>query len=365
VASRIADWNEVCELVGVMQTEGTGVFELAREDTKRDPERRRSYINRMRELAVSSKVPVTFSGNYSRKTPHLWRDLYDLVDDIVAGGGRALIQAHTRWMVTLISFETNLPYDRAPVWRELRSRPLAEQEAALRDPAMRQTLKEAALAETKKHETATGPAPELRPNLDYDWVFPLSSMKNMVPPQPSIGQMAREKGQEPIDVFLDMALAKNLKQFFMLPGLNEDQDVVLSMMRHPHTAVTFSDSGAHVSQIMDSSLQTHMLSYWVRERQAFTLEQAIRKMTWDVASFWGLKGRGMIRQGNMADLVIFDPETITAQMPTVAHDLPGGERRLKQKSDGILATIVGGQVLLRNNEHTGALPGILIRGGRA
>mgnify|MGYP003339609100 CR=1 FL=1 len=133
-------------------------------------------------------------------------------------------------------------------------------------------------------------------------------------------------------------------------------------MRHPRAAVTFSDSGAHVSQIMDSSLQTHMLAYWVRERQAFTLEQAVRKMTFDIAAFWGLPGRGLIREGHVADLVVFDPARVGAQMPTVEHDLPGGARRLKQKADGILATVIAGQVLLRNNEHTGALPGALLRG---
>jgi N-acyl-D-aspartate/D-glutamate deacylase len=113
---------------------------------------------------------------------------------------------------------------------------------------------------------------------------------------------------------------------------------------------------------MDSSLQTNMLAYWVRERQAFTLEQAVRKMTHDVASFWGFKDRGLIRRGNVADIVVFDPDTVGAQIPTVERDLPGGAMRLKQKANGILATIVGGQVVLRNNEHTGAYPGSLIRG---
>ena len=134
------------------------------------------------------------------------------------------------------------------------------------------------------------------------------------------------------------------------------------MMRHPRSVVTFSDSGAHVSQIMDSSLQTHLLSHWVRERQALTLEQAIRMMTFEPASFWGLHGRGLLREGNFADVVIFDPDTISPQMPTLEHDLPAGARRLKQKSIGIKATIVNGEVLLRNNEHTGALPGRLLRG---
>jgi N-acyl-D-aspartate/D-glutamate deacylase len=113
---------------------------------------------------------------------------------------------------------------------------------------------------------------------------------------------------------------------------------------------------------MDSSIQTHLLGHWVRERQALTLEYAIRKITFELASFWGLQGRGMVREGNFADVTIFDPETISPTMPTLEYDLPAGARRLKQKSVGIKATIVNGQVLMRNNEHTGTLPGRLLRG---
>jgi N-acyl-D-amino-acid deacylase len=156
--------------------------------------------------------------------------------------------------------------------------------------------------------------------------------------------------------------AKHLRLFFQQPLVNEDQNVVLAMMRHPRSVVTFSDSGAHVSQIMDSSIQTHLLSYWVREKQALTLEQAVRKITFDLASFWGLTGRGLLREGNIADVVIFAPDKVAPQMPTLDHDLPAGARRLKQKAEGVLATIVNGEVLLRNNEHTGALPGRLLRG---
>lgn len=134
------------------------------------------------------------------------------------------------------------------------------------------------------------------------------------------------------------------------------------MMRHPRSVVTFSDSGAHVSQIMDSSLQTHVLSHWVREKQALTLEQAIRLLSFVPAWYWGLNRRGSIREGNFADVIVFDPEKITPQLPVLDHDLPAGARRLKQKADGLLTTIVNGEIVLRNNEHTGALPGKLLRG---
>lgn len=357
VASRLAKWSEVCELVGVMRDEGAGVFELTREDVSADEATVRDYFERLRKLAVDTKVPVTYAGNYGRERDNFWLNFYNTADQIVEQGGRALIQAHSRWACTLLSFESKMPYDRAPLWRELRTRPLAEQEAALRDPEMRRKLVAAALEHAKQPDKAV--AAEVRSAVEYDWLFPL---ERMTPPYPSIAQLAREQGKQPIDVVIDMALEKRLKQFFLQPLFNEDWDIVLFMMRHPRTAVTFSDSGAHVSQIMDSSLQTHMLSYWVREKQAFTLEQAIRKMTYDVASFWGLRDRGLVRKGNIADLVIFDPKTVAPQMPTFARDLPGGAPRLKQKADGILATIVSGQILLRNNEHTGALPGQLIRG---
>ncbi|HTI88013.1 MAG TPA: amidohydrolase family protein [Alphaproteobacteria bacterium] len=360
VASRLANWNEVCELVGVLRD--GGIFELSREDIKEDPVHRRDYFERLKRLAVETRVPTTYSGNYSRKMKNVgaWRDFYDLADAITAEGGRALVQAHSRWAATLLSFESSMPYDSAPLWREFRARPLAEQEAALRDPEMRSKLVAAAEENAKKPSGAVGT--EVNSNVDYEWLFPV---ERLTPPYRSVGKIARERSQSPIDVVIDLALEKRLRMFFLTPVFNENQDVVEQMMKHPRAAVTFSDSGAHVSQIMDSSLQTHMLAYWVRERGAFTLEQAVRKMTFDIAAFWNLKGRGLLREGNVADIVIFDPERVAARMPTVEHDLPGGARRLKQTADGILATVVGGAVVLRDNDHTGALPGKLLRGAAA
>ena len=105
--------------------------------------------------------------------------------------------------------------------------------------------------------------------------------------------------------------------------------------------MTFSDSGAHVSQIIDCSIQTHLLAYWVRERQAFTLEEAVRMITSDPATAWGFSDRGLVREGMVADLNVFDPATVAAEMPEVrlrpargrpatdaaSHRLPGHRRR--------------------------------------
>jgi N-acyl-D-amino-acid deacylase len=85
-------------------------------------------------------------------------------------------------------------------------------------------------------------------------------------------------------------------------------------------------------------------------------------LTFVPASYWGLEGRGLLRKGWAADIMIFDPDRIAPELPELVHDLPAGARRLRQKASGIMATIVNGEVVLRDNEHTGALPGRLLRG---
>ena len=186
-------------------------------------------------------------------------------------------------------------------------------------------------------------------------------MQDMAFDVPSMSELAQQKGVNPVELMIDMALERDFKMFFRQPLANENQDHVLEMMKHPRSVVTFSDSGAHVAQIMDSSLQTHLLSYWVREKQALSLEAAIRQITYDTATLWGLHDRGLVRQGMTADLLVFDPDTIGARLPEVVHDLPAGARRLKQTADGLKHSIVAGEIVLTNNEHTGAVPGRLLR----
>ncbi|HEY6421396.1 MAG TPA: amidohydrolase family protein [Candidatus Binataceae bacterium] len=356
VASRIANWDEVRQLVGVMGDLGAGIFEIAGEDTGVEGPRLDNYLGRLKSLAVDTSVPVTFGMFSSRRAPNYWRRYFDTANETAAAGGRMFIQVHSRSLNLLLSFETNMPFDRVPAWREIRKLPLAEQEAALRNPDLRRKL--VAAAHDRSGDGERGVGAEAR-SANFKWLFPLDKP---TPPYRSVAEIAEQQGKDPVDVIIDLALEKNLKQFFLQTLINENQDHVLEMMKHPRSVVTFSDSGAHVSQIMDSSLQTHVLSHWVREKEALSLEQAIRMLSFVPAYHWGLRGRGMLREGNFADVIVFDPGTITPKLPELAHDLPAGARRLKQKSDGLLATVVNGKVLLRNNEHTGALPGRLLRG---
>jgi N-acyl-D-aspartate/D-glutamate deacylase len=357
VASRLASWEEVRQLVGTMGEMGTGVFEIAGEDTGLNPDRIQDYLNRLKALAVESGVPVTYGMFSAPKAPDYWRPFFDLADETAEAGGRIFVQVHSRSISVLQSFETVTSFDKLPVWRELRTLPLAEQEAALRNPNMRHNLIESANNPAQDSGRAVGAEARAA---NFKWLFPI--MDRAVPPYQSIQDMAQERGQDPVEVYIDLALEKGLKRFFMQPLTNTNNDHVLEMMRHPRSVITFSDSGAHVSQIMDSSLQTHLLSYWVREREAMSLEEAVQQLSFVPASHWGLTGRGLLREGWQADVVIFDPKTVAPQVPTLTYDLPAGARRLKQKADGFLATVVNGEVVLRNNEHTGALPGQLLRG---
>ena len=194
--------------------------------------------------------------------------------------------------------------------------------------------------------------------VDWDWVFPYD---HTLPPFRSISDVAKERGIEPVDAFLDLALEHHLKLFFIQPSFNDDQDYVLAHIRHPNSVVTFSDAGAHVATTC-SPIHGHLLGHWVRDAQAIPLEVAIRKITLDIASFWGLQGRGWLHEGYHADICIFDPETVAPTLPVLHHDLPSGAARIKQKTDGIMATIVNGEVFMRANEHTGALAGRVMRG---
>jgi N-acyl-D-amino-acid deacylase len=354
VASRLARWDEVRAIVNAMGTTGKGVFEIAGEAPGRDPERQREYFNRLRDLAVESGVTQTWGMFSVRAAPELWRPFFDLLDETAAAGGRMYAQVHTRALNVMLSFEANTPFDKWEVWKDLRALPLAEQKIRLRDPALKAKLVEVA------SRPYTGPrvvGAEARPP-EWDYVYPMADMRW---DQPSMAALAAARGVHPVELMIDLALEHDFHIYFRQPIANEDQDHVLEMMRHPRSLVTFSDSGAHVSQIMDSSVQTHLLSYWVRERQAFTLEQAVRRITYDTATVWGFHDRGLVRQGMAADLVVFDPATVGARMPEVVNDLPAGARRLKQVAEGIRHTIVNGTVVLTDNEPSGDHPGRLLR----
>jgi N-acyl-D-aspartate/D-glutamate deacylase len=356
VASRNATWDEVRRLVGAMGELNAGIFEIAGEGVDRnagDPGVR-EWHTRLRDLAVESARPITFGVFSRRGSPGTWKRYLDLLDETAAMGGRMFAQAHSRSLSALLSFKTQMPFDRLPLWKDIRKLPIDEQRRKLADPELRPKLIQASGERDGREARGTEAKPA-----DYDWLFVFDKVEG---PHRSVAEVARERKQHPAETMIELALEKNLDLFFLQPVANEDQDIALEIMRHPRTVTTFSDSGAHVSQLMDSSLQTHLLAHWVREKQAFTLERAVQMLTCVPATLWGFHDRGLIREGMAADFAVFDPDTLVATMPEVVDDLPAGARRLVQRTRGMHATVVNGQVLLRDGKHTGALPGRLLRG---
>jgi N-acyl-D-aspartate/D-glutamate deacylase len=349
VASRLADWREVEQIAAVMGEMGAGIFEIA-PDRETNPE----FSRQLKDLAVATGRPVTMGMISTNKAPTEWERHLDMMEQAAREGGRMFAQVHVREISVLNSFETYLPFDSWDGWREFRAQPLEKQAADLRDPAIRARLVEIGSQDyTGPRANGAGGRP---PNWERTYV-----LDDLARPKPSLAELARQRGVAPVEVMIDEALKHDLRLFFRDAAVNCDEEQVLKMMRHPRAVVTFSDAGAHVSQIMDNSLQTHLLSYWVREKQAFTLEEAVRKITYETASHWGFADRGLVREGFAADLVVFDPATVGPQMPEVRRDLPTGAVRLFQGANGIAATVVNGQVLLRDGVPTGALPGKLIR----
>ena len=356
VASRMASWDEVRRLVGAMGELNAGIFELAGEgvDRKADHPDLPDYHRRLKALAVETGRPVTF-GLFTRKdAPDMWRQYVRLIEETNAAGGRMFAQVHSRALSVVLSFKTQMPFDRLPVWKELRALPLGEQQVRLRDPELRRKLVEASRERDNRKALGT----EAR-QAAYDWIF---VMDQVDPPHRSVAEIARERGVDPVEAIIDLALEKDMDRFFFHPIANENQELAIELIKHPQAVVTFSDSGAHVSQLMDSSLQTYLLSHWVRAKQALTLEQAVRMLSFVPASYWGFTDRGLIREGMAADFVVFDPDTIAAELPEVVRDLPAGAKRLIQRTRGIAATVVNGEILLREGKHTGAHPGKLLRG---
>jgi N-acyl-D-amino-acid deacylase len=360
VASRLADWEEIDRILAAMAALDSGIFQIGPDIASGS--RHRAFLDRLRQVALTHNRPIMF-GVLSTKQgddPIPWSYQTKYIDDTVAAGGRMFGQGTTRSINAIFSLKSYLPFDVLPAWKPIRALPMEEQKKRLRDPEVRRALvaAEAAMKPRDKTFQGGGAATTDPRKPDYSNLF---AMKGVDWDDPTVEQLAERRGQHPVEVMIDLSLA-NENQVYVQPLVNEMPEDVLGMLRHERTLATFSDSGAHVCQEMGSSLQTHLLSYWVRKRRAFTLEQAIKKLTHDNAVAWEMEGRGLLREGYQADIVLFEENGIRPQLPTVEKDLPGGARRLVQKADGIRATLVNGAVAFENGEATEARAGTVLKG---
>jgi N-acyl-D-amino-acid deacylase len=345
VASRQATWEEVRALIAVLGRLDTGLFQLAPERHS-DPERRGDFTLRLAELIRDTGRPATFMLGSDG-------ELLDLVRVHLDPSGPGPVgQTNVRSVQNVYSFETYLPFDPLPTWQATRRLPLERQLAELARPDVKARL----VDEAMHGRYARGVGAEARPP-EYDHFFLVGGDGR------SVAQIAAAEGTTPVDVIIDRALAAGLTQCFYQPMVLVDPARTLALLKRPDTVIAASDSGAHVSQILDSSIPGYFLAHWVRERQDFEWSEAVRMLTRDPAEIWGFRDRGILRPGAVADVVVFDPETVGSSSPRVVRDGPDGGPRLVQQGTGFDAVLVGGQVTWEGGTPTGARPGRLIRRG--
>jgi N-acyl-D-aspartate/D-glutamate deacylase len=180
----------------------------------------------------------------------------------------------------------------------------------------------------------------------------------------TVAQIARERGRDPLDTFFELAIEDNLDIQFTMELFNANEERIPELITDSRTMIGLSDGGAHVDMLCDAGYCTYLIGTWVRDKGAITLEHAVKRITSEPANFFGLKDRGRLAVGTAADVTIFDYNTIgSGKRAEMRQDLPGGGRRLVMPAKGVCYTLVNGQVLLENGNHTGALPGQVLRAG--
>jgi N-acyl-D-amino-acid deacylase len=161
--------------------------------------------------------------------------------------------------------------------------------------------------------------------------------------QRSVRDIAQRLGKDPLDAMLDLALDEDLATIFTAQLLNSDEAAVARLLNHPHSLISLSDAGAHLTFFNDAGFGLHLLGHWVRERGAMRLQDAVRRLTQQSAEIFGLSGRGLLREGYAADLLLFDPATVGRGRSHRVFDLPGGAPRLHTDALGVHGVWVNGQ----------------------
>jgi N-acyl-D-aspartate/D-glutamate deacylase len=241
---------------------------------------------------------------------------------------------------------------------ELAALPVAEQARRMADPAVKQRILTAATADGPGLLSAWDRMFELGDPPDYE---PAAST--------SIAARAAREGREPLDLAYDLLARDEGRTFLYMPIINwfdGNLDAVGAMLAHEHTVPGLSDGGAHVGTICDASFPTTFLAHWGRDRPEGRLELPflVQRHTRDTARTVGLLDRGVLAPGYRADCNLIDFDALQARRPEMRHDLPAGGKRLLQRADGYVATLVAGEVTYESGEPTDALPGRLLRGAR-
>ncbi len=352
IPSRLATDEEIVELASVLGELNCGSMQISRGTlgTARPVE---EDIDFFRHLASTSGRPVIWQSIAHRwNAPELWRKLLDLAQHSLASGAASYPLTNARLFNGRFTLKNAQTFDDLPSWKQVMFAPVEQRGKLFSDAERRRKLRFEAVEDTRPTTFSR--------RWDQIFLIKAAQPKNHQFEGKSIEAIAQSLNKDVIDTFLDIAVEENLDTLFQNSG-SRDEEATAEILRSPITLVGQSDAGAHLVYHAGYGYATRFLGYWVREKAVMPLEEAIRKLTFMVASVFGLHDRGLVRPGMAADLVLFNPQTVRECEPEMVNDLPGGEKRLIQRAIGVKTTMVNGAILVQDGEHTGTFPGRVLR----
>jgi len=304
-------------------------------------------VELLRQVTRASGRPVTWLALFAHPgQPDFHDQTFAKLGDLVR---QAIPQVTPRPIMSQGDLKNPTMFGSFISWQKAFNRPAAEQIALYRDPEFREAFRQELDSRKRSHmwgqmrvlEVGT---PELAGHVGR-----------------TLEEIAASQGKRPVDAYFDLGIADDLNTRFQSSTFNFDPAGIERLITDDRCLIGLSDGGAHVDFICDVGYATALLDLWVRQRKALSLEKAVHKLTQVPATVFGIPNRGVLAEGTVADLVLFDPDTVTAKTPRYAYDLPCNGRRLVSESEGIKATFVSGVQLYEAGQHTGAMPGRILR----
>jgi N-acyl-D-aspartate/D-glutamate deacylase len=366
VPARYADVEELLSIGRAMGRAGRGAFGLVADFT--DEAEEFAWMTQFqRETGLPMWFLMTDRANDPTRYGRILAKLQALRDEQDI---HLTAQVSGRPIGVLLSVSGSMnPFSLRPSFARLAPADLspAERFARLRDPEVRRIL----LSEAPDAARIAA-LPPVWKTLAAHWanMYLMSGKPNYEPPADTrVTAVAARLGVDPQEVAYDhLAGGEDRLLFFPVANFNTgDLEPVRHMLLDPNSVLGMSDAGAHCGALSDASIPTFMLTHWARDRHQgaqLGLERVVRMQTKDTADYFGVRDRGELAAGRMADINLIDFDRLGLHMPEIAYDLPGGGRRFVQRADGYEATLVAGQTVFEKGQHTGALPGVLMRSGR-
>ncbi len=344
---------ELFGLAAAMKRAGRGVIEV---NSDFGP----GEFAALRAAAAVANRPLSVLLLQVNNAPDLWRETRAQIHDARKAGLSVNGQVGCRPIGVMMGLETTAhPFSTHPAWTAMDGlSPAARFERVQRDPQLRRVLVDELPDDEQTRNIGQAFARTYILDDAYDYEPPTSN---------SLASRAQAQNRSPWALALEALLSNDGKGLLTHTFENYTEgslEVIREMLMDEATIMGLGDGGAHVCTICDSSSPTFLLTHWARDRkrgQQLPLEFLVRKQSRDTAAAYGLHDRGVLAPGYRADLNVIDFERLRLCKPEVVYDLPAGGRRLTQRALGYRHTFVAGTETLCEDEHTGALPGRLLR----